>query len=296
MHTLFDASTLHTSSDRCLKPFLSDSVSVERMPKVTSTRRAAAWVAAIVAKLSAHADPKRAAGATRFFKADLPDHYGYGDRFLGVTNPELHAIVKTHRLDTELHHNPEATILSLLPSPYNERRMLALLFLVTVFDAALKRKDATRCEWCFRTYLSAVPKHVNNWNLVDGSAYYIVGPYLHQFSSKQDARQTLHGLAKSSNLWNRRVAVVSTLHWIRNGDTSHTFSLCKDLLGDPEDLMHKACGWMLREAGKREDAALRTFLQQHATAMPRTMLRYSIEKFPESERKAILAASKADRL
>jgi 3-methyladenine DNA glycosylase AlkD len=124
---------------------------------------------------------------------------------------------------------------------------------------------------------------VNNWNLVDSSAPSIAGPYL----LKRD-RSVLHTLSQSSTLWDRRIAVLATFAFIRANDYADTLALCEGLLTDPHDLMHKACGWMLREVGKRDEAVLCAFLHKHHSAMPRTMLRYAIEKFAEPERKAWL--------
>jgi 3-methyladenine DNA glycosylase AlkD len=166
----------------------------------------------------------------------------------------------------------------LLQSPYNEARQMALAILVRRFE----KGDATTQEAVYQTYM-AQRSRVNNWNLVDSSAPFISGPYL-----LHRDRGVLAGLAQSRVLWERRIAVLSTFAFIRAKDYTDTLALCKALLADPHDLMHKACGWMLREVGKRDEVALQTFLHQHHRAMPRTMLRYAIEKLAEPARKAWL--------
>lgn len=218
-------------------------------------------------------DPEIAAHAQRFFKTG-PGQYGEGDRFLGIRVPVLRRHLRPFQ-DTPLDQ-----VERLLHSPWHEVRLFALLLMVRQFAC----RGADRAA-IYRCYL-ANTAHINNWDLVDSSAPQIVGGYL----EKRD-RKPLYRLAASTSLWERRIAVLATLHFIRLGELDDTFALAERLLGDPEDLMHKAVGWMLREAGKRDPARLRTFIERHGPAMPRTLLRYAIEKFPPNERKAILAAT-----
>ena len=167
----------------------------------------------------------------------------------------------------------------LLASPFNEERLLALLILVDQYG----RGDAGSREAIHRAFL-ADRARVNNWNLVDSSAPYILGAHL-----RDRPRRLLDSLAASSSLWDRRIAVLASAAFIRDGDPSTTLRLVARLLADREDLMHKACGWMLREVGKRDLAVLEGFLRRHHAHMPRTMLRYAIERLPEMRRKAWLA-------
>jgi 3-methyladenine DNA glycosylase AlkD len=208
------------------------------------------------------ADPKKAAVLQGFFKTG-PGQYSEGDVFLGVTVPQSRAIAKKYA-DVAL---PE--IKMLLDSKIHEERLVALLLLVQ------KYKDAEDKERIAKFYLDNI-KQVNNWDLVDLSAPGIIGPL--------GDKQLLYRLAKSSNLWERRIAIVSTLHFIRQGDFADTIKIAKMLLHDKHDLIHKAAGWMLREVGKRDEAALEQFLDKHCTAMPRTMLRYAIERLPAEKR------------
>jgi 3-methyladenine DNA glycosylase AlkD len=206
-----------------------------------------------------------AEASARFFKASYSAH----DRFLGISAPQLRVLTKQFR---EL---PLDEIEELLQSPFNEERALALLLLDDRYS-----RDPARA---YRLYMRNLAQ-VNNWNLVDASAQYILGPHLLTSGS----RKVLDKLARSSNVWERRVAVVATLALIRAGQFDDTLRLCAKLLEDPHDLMHKACGWMLREVGKRDEAVLEGFLREHVREMPRTMLRYAIERFEPSRRKAWL--------
>ncbi len=167
---------------------------------------------------------------------------------------------------------------TLLHSGVHEERMLALLVLVVAFR---KAPDASR-KAMHDFYLENT-NSVNNWDLVDASAPTLVGAYLFD-----KPRKPLHRLAKSQDLWERRIAIVATQHFIRNDDFADTLRLAQILMKDEEDLIHKAAGWMLREVGKRDQTMLETFLKQHARKMPRTMLRYAIEKFAKEERQAYL--------
>ncbi len=239
--------------------------------------------------LKAQADPARAEHSARYFKTGRGE-YAEGDLFLGITVPELRTLtgqyVKHWSSEYKLSGiKPDATdspclsaIKSLLTSQYHEERLLALLILVKLF--AKKSEDLKQLIYHF--YL-AHTRWVNNWDLVDSSAYHIAGPYL----ANKD-RSVLYRLAQSESLWERRIAVMATFHFIRQGDFSDTLQLCEQLLTDPEDLIHKATGWMLREIGKRDVVQEKAFLDRHSPQMPRTMLRYAIEKFPKEERQYYL--------
>jgi 3-methyladenine DNA glycosylase AlkD len=221
-------------------------------------------------QLRARIRPGHAETAAWFFKSG-PGEYGEGDCFLGVRVPEVRAVAK---LD-----DGRSDVRGLLQSKWHEERLLALLILVRRFE---RGDDAVR-KAVYEFYLSET-RWINNWDLVDVSAYKIVGAWLLDRN-----RARLRELASSKCLWERRIAIISTFAFIRAGDVGDTFSLAKKLLSDPHDLMHKACGWMLREAGKRDVRALENFLDENRERMPRTMLRYAIEKFPESRRKQYLA-------
>ena len=202
-----------------------------------------------------------------FFKTDAGG-YGEGDQFLGLTVPQTRSIAKRYR-GTSL-----ADSMKLLKSPWHEERLLALYFMVDLF----KRGDEKTKAQVYNAYMKNT-KYVNNWDLVDSSAHLITGPFL-----EKRPRKILYEFAKSKDLWKRRIAVVATFHFIRQKDFKDILALSKLLLKDDQDLMHKATGWMLREMGKRELAPLHQFLRRHAWEMPRTMLRYSIEKLPINER------------
>ncbi|HEV2601758.1 MAG TPA: DNA alkylation repair protein [Candidatus Babeliales bacterium] len=202
-----------------------------------------------------------------------PGEYAEGDQFIGVTVPNIRIIAKDF---TTLSLQDLQT---LLQSPINEERLLALIVLVTQYS---KAKQAQK-EEIYQFYLNN-RQHINNWNLVDSSAHLIIGAHL----LKQD-KEILFKLAQSKNLWDRRIAIVATWYFIRKNELHTTFELAIILRNDTHDLMHKAVGWMLREAGKRNQTPLIHFLDQYATSMPRTMLRYAIEKFPEEQRKQYLS-------
>jgi len=215
-------------------------------------------------------DPARALGSARFFKTGK-GQYGEGDRFLGVTVPAQRVVARAHRA------LPPPEIEALLASAIHEERLTALLILIDAYG----RGDDEAKRACFDLYLRNLA-WVNNWDLVDSSAHLIVGDWL----LTRD-RRLLRKLARSTILWERRVAMVATLAFIRAGESEDTFAVATILLGDAQDLMHKAVGWMLREVGKHAgEDTLRSFLKEHAAAMPRTALRYAIERFPEAERKA----------
>lgn len=207
----------------------------------------------------------------RFFKTG-PGEYGEGDRFLGLRVPQLRALARAHRtLD-------RGSVLELLRSPWHEQRLLALLILIEQYR---RGSDADR-ETIYRTYLENT-RYVTNWDLVDASAEHILGAYL------DSARvEPLQQLARSASVWERRIAIMATFGWIKQGTFGPTLQLAELLLRDPHDLIHKAVGWMLREIGKRDRGSEESFLRRHFPEMPRTMLRYALEHFPEPRRQQYL--------
>ena len=237
---------------------------------------------AVMAALAAVADPADAVFLQRFFKTG-PGEYGEGDVFLGVRVPQTRAVAKRFA-GLQL---PE--VRALLDSPVHEHRLAGLIVLNAAFaraSGARTRDDAER-ERLAAFYLRAVRDgRVNNWDLVDASAEYVLGEFL-----LDRPRGLLDELAASPVLWERRVAVLSTFAFLKAGDASTTLELAARLLDDPEDLMHKAIGWMLRETGKRFDRALLTgFLDEYAGRMPRTMLAYATEHLDAETRAAYRAA------
>jgi 3-methyladenine DNA glycosylase AlkD len=217
------------------------------------------------------ANPIDAANLQRFFKT-APGEYGASDQFRGIRVPALRQLVKQYP-NLNL---PEVE--TLLHSPWHEDRLLALLMLVRQYPKA----DAPKQADIFALYLCNLPR-INNWDLVDTSAEHIIGAHL----LAQD-RALLTQLVASTNLWERRIAMMATFHFIKRGDFIDALTLAARLLTDREDLIHKAVGWMLREIGKRDLSVEETFLQAHYRQMPRTMLRYAIEKFPEVRRQQYL--------
>jgi 3-methyladenine DNA glycosylase AlkD len=226
----------------------------------------------LIHELKAAADPKRAKASLWFFKTGK-GQYGEGDRFLGMTAAVLRQIALSYR-DLRL-----TDIQLLLRSPIHEHRSAGFQILVAQYE---RGNDAQR-ERIFRFYLRHT-QCANNWDLVDASAPYIVGEHL-----KTRPRDLLDRLAGSKLLWERRIAIVSTLMLIKDGEVEDTFRIAEKLLSDPHDLIHKAVGWALRETGKVSPDALRAFLQKHYAQIPRTTLRYAIERFPAAERKETLA-------
>lgn len=220
--------------------------------------------AAIRRRLRALGDPEGAIGAARFFKTG-PGQYGEGDRFYGLNAA---AIRKVEREFAALSLDE---IEKLLESEWHEERLVALLLMV--------RRYRTDPESIYEMYLRRTDR-INNWDLVDCSAADIVGAHLMDRS-----RAPLKKLAKSKSLWERRIAIVATYYFIKRGESDETLAIAELLLGDEQDLIHKAAGWMLREVGKRvSQEAEEAFLRRHAPRMPRTMLRYAIERFPEELR------------
>ncbi len=229
-------------------------------------------------QLRSWSDPKRAGISARFFKTGAGE-YGEGDQFLGITVPQIRSLLP--QADQLL----ETDLLSLLHSPWHEERLFALLVLVRWFNR--RKNDETTRQAIVDLYLSNT-RWINNWDLVDSSAPQILGIWL----LTRD-RDILTRLAISHNLWEQRIAVIATHTLIRADDFSDILRLSEMFLNHPHDLMHKACGWMLREVGKRDLPELENFLDAHAQVMPRTMLRYAIEKLPEARRQYYLSGIKS---
>jgi len=234
---------------------------MKRVPDLATLRR----------ELGRAADPERARNLARFFKTG-DGEYGEGDKFIGLTVPAQRAIAKKYR------HLKLDDIGKLLASRIHEYRFTALLILVVQYKAG----DSATKQRVFDFYLDHT-RCINNWDLVDTSAPGIVGEHL-----ILRPRRVLYRLAKSSELWERRIAMVATAAFIRRGDLKDTFAIATRLLGDKHDLIHKAIGWMLREAGKQSRTEMIDFLQRNYSRMPRTALRYAIERLPESQRKRAL--------
>lgn len=211
---------------------------------------------------------KKAAFLPRFFKTGKGE-YGEGDKFLGVTVPQMRTIAKEHRSASF------DDITKLLEDPYHEVRLTALLILVDQYE----RGDAKVRKKVVAFYLKNL-RFINNWDLVDLTAPKILGHHLRE--AKKETM--LEKFAKSKNFWEQRMAIVATYAFIREGNTQPTMIIATMLLHHSHDLIHKAVGWMLREAGKRNEKALEAYLDKHAATMPRTTLRYAIEKFSEQKR------------
>jgi len=222
-------------------------------------------------KIRKLADPEKARDLKWFFKTG-PGEYGEGDIFLGLTVPVIRKLAREY---IKLNFRD---MVRFLRSPIHEERLLALLMLVERYRGG-GEDDKKKI---YKIYLRN-SRFVNNWDLVDLSAQYIVGPYL-----RNRNREILYELAGSRNMWERRIAVISTFNFIRDNDFKCTLEIARMLIGDKEDLLHKAVGWMLREVGNRDRRFEENFLLKYYKRMPRTMLRYAIEKFPEHKRKAYL--------
>lgn len=230
---------------------------------------------ALYSAMLAHANPSEVPGLSRFFKTG-PGQYGEGDRFLGIKVPVTRAIVKDCWRSIGLEDLEEC-----ISSEYHEVRLAALLTLVEIFSHA--RGNPALQEQCIGFYLSHTA-FINNWDLVDLSCYPLLGVWL-----LDKDRTLLYELARSGKtLWEQRIGMVSTMTFIRHGQLQDTFAIADILLHHPHDLIHKAVGWLLREAGKRDADALKAWLEPRYRTMPRTMLRYAIEKFPEPERQTYL--------
>jgi 3-methyladenine DNA glycosylase AlkD len=237
----------------------------------------------LLAEIQAHADPSQVAGLSRFFKTG-PGQYGEGDQFLGIKVPVTREVVKQCWRETSLEDLEEC-----IASEYHEVRLAALLALVEIFSHT--KRSRTSCPTrsgisqseCIDFYLAHTDR-INNWDLVDLSCYPLLGVWL-----LDKDRNLLYDLARNGKtIWEQRIGMVSTMTFIRHGQLEDAFAIADILLHHPHDLIHKAVGWLLREAGKRDKAALEAWLAPRFRAMPRTMLRYAIEKFPESERQRYL--------
>lgn len=233
-----------------------------------STLKSAAEYSKIIKELRGLSDDEKKAVLPRFFKTGKGE-YGEGDRFLGVIVPNTRKVAKNHK------DSPYIVIEMLLESEWHECRLCALLMLIEKY-----RKEPDEAVHFYLTHTQGI----NNWDLVDLSAPYILGDYL---KDKTD-RNVLYDLAGSSVMWERRIAVVSTLMLIRHGQFDDTIKLAESLIDSKHDLMQKSIGWMLREVGKRDKGLLVQFIEKHKHEMPRTMLRYAIEKFPEPERREFM--------
>jgi len=231
-------------------------------------------LANIRTELRKRADESDAIALRRFFKTG-PGEYGEGDRFLGVRVPAIRRVAGKYR-DLSL-----ADTLILLQSAMHEERLLALIILTEKY----RRGSPEEQGKIYEIYLDNT-RYINNWDLVDTSAERVVGAHL-----RKRSRKPLYVLAGSKNLWERRIAIMSTFHFIKTDDFGETLKIAKILLSDPEDLIHKAVGWMLREIGKRDRNIEECFLRKHYQYMPRTMLRYAIEKFPEILRQQYLSGT-----
>jgi len=225
----------------------------------------------IEARLQSFGNPQKAEGMRRFFKTG-PGEYGDGDVFAGIPVPEI------RKLSKECEKLSLSEITELLQSPIHESRTLALLLLIRAY----KRGDPSRQEKICDLYLQNT-RFVNNWDLVDISAEHIAG-----FHFRHRSKEPLRALATSSLLWERRIAIIATFHYIKHGEFTETLHIAGLLLKDTEDLIHKAVGWMLREVGKRSREVEEGFLKTHYKQMPRTMLRYAIERLPEDLRQRYL--------
>ena len=230
-------------------------------------------------EIQALANRGRAHDLQKFFQT-APGQYGEGDVFLGLTVPQVRSIAREYK-GISLRE-----IEVLIQSKFHEVRLCGLVILTLQYKATKERKEKKKL---FDLYMKAMAAgYINNWDLVDVTAP-IIGEFLIE---TEDPYILLNKLAKSKSLWQRRVSIVFTFAFIRSGDIEPTFLMAEKLLGDKHDLIHKAVGWALREAGKLNGKELRSFLSKHSHEMPRTMLRYSIEKFPERERKQWLIESK----
>lgn len=229
----------------------------------------------VIDELAKYENPSDAEFLQRFFKTGR-GQYGEGDVFIGLRVPRSRKVARQF-IDLSLHETEQ-----LLESPIHEHRLVALIILTM----QIKKADANKAKEIYELYLRRTDR-VNNWDLVDVSCRDIVGRYLFDKS-----RKPLYVLTNSTNLWVRRIAIVSTWWFIREYQLDDTFELSKILLNDREDLIQKAVGWMLREAGKRDEEALIEFLESYASSMPRTMLRYSIERLSVSDKSRFMLAKK----
>lgn len=239
----------------------------------------------LLQNMLSHRDESQMAGLMRFFKTG-PGQYGEGDKFLGIKVPVTRAVVKECWKEVSFENLQECIL-----SPWHEVRLASLLCLVEIFSRAGKKKQEDLQKRCVDFYL-AHTDHINNWDLVDLSCYSLLGEWL-----LDKDRSLLYELARNGkNIWEQRIGIVSTMAFVRKNQLSDTYSIADIFLEDSDrvplhDLLQKAVGWLLREAGKKDEASLRMFLDKRASKMPRTMLRYAIEKFPEPVRRIYLSKS-----
>lgn len=230
-------------------------------------------------QILAHADASQVAGLSRFFKCG-PGQYGEGDQFLGIKVPVTRSVVKAVWANTSMSELQEC-----VASPFHEMRLAALLVLVEKFSHSRKQPDEQRR--CVEFYLDNT-EYVNNWDLVDLSCYQLLGQWL-----MDKDRKLLYTLAENGKtIWEQRIGMVSTMQFLRAGQLDDTYAIAQLFLDKPQplhDLLQKACGWLLREAGKRDEHRLKEWLDPRRLQMPRTMLRYAIERLPESERRRLMA-------
>ena len=222
-------------------------------------------------ELRKYSDKEKAKILQRFFKTG-PGDYAEGDIFFGIKMPILRILAKRYQ-DLAFDEN-----IRLLKSRIHEERLLSLLILTLKY----RKAGPIEKERIYKTYLK-YSKYINNWDLVDVTAKHIIGAFL-----MDKGKGPLYKLAHSDSLWRRRIAILSTFHFIENNDFEDTLKIAEILISDPHDLIHKAVGWMLREVGKRDMDCEERFLKKYCTTMPRTMLRYAVERFPESKRQAYL--------
>lgn len=228
----------------------------------------------VIKSLKEIANPEIAEHSGRFFKSG-PGEYGEGDQFLGVRVPKQREIAKNH---IQIPFNDVAVLLN---SPFHEVRLTAVLILVYKYQKTKQFEDREKIYVFYMNHLTGI----NNWDLVDSSAKYIAGHFLYEYDKD---RSVLYELSDSDDLWERRVAIMTTFYFVDQGDFDLTLELAEKYLDDSEDLIHKASGWMLREIGKQDESLLRNFLDKHYQKMPRTILRYAIEKLDESVRQIYL--------
>ncbi len=237
----------------------------------------------VITALKEISDPEKAEKNKKFFQC-FPGGYGEGDQFLGITVPVLRKITWLHR------NIAENDIRDCIRSKYHEVRLTGIFLLVERYKKSGGKNSASPPEKWVNMYLEN-KGYVNNWDLVDSSAAQILGDYLRKkaASGKKESLDILTQLSRSPSLWDNRIAMIATQEFIRYGEFTATLELADVFLDHPHDLMHKATGWMLREIGNRDKISLDTYLKKTYKKMPRTMLRYAIEKFPEAERKAYLS-------
>lgn len=226
----------------------------------------------IKTEMRSFTDQKYSEKCKTFFKTKKGE-YGYGDQFLGIKTPPLRILAKKY---VELRFSD---VQKLIKSKYHEERLLGLLILVYKYQKAKTSDDQ---EQIFQMYIANL-KYINNWDLVDVTCPHIVGKHL-----MERDRAILYVWARSDDLWTKRIAMITNWWFVRNGDLRDVFKISKILLNDDHDLIHKAVGWMLREAAKKDYLKAEKFLLKHYKEMPRTMLRYAIEKFPEAQRQKFL--------